>query len=192
MIGNDIIDIKEAKRSSNWERKGFMQKVFTVNEQRIITTSTNPFTVVWRLWSMKESAYKIYIQAGGDRFFNPTKFECTLYSLQNGQVKMNTTIFKTSTSINSNYIFSTATINNNDLDTCIFSLKQNNGAFQSNFMQHQVLNNFAEKNSLHFSELLIKKTETGVPTLFYKNKPLNTSISISHHGYYGAYTILKN
>ena len=63
-----------------------MQKIFTLKEQSIIATSADPFKTVWRLWSMKESAYKVFIQAGGIRFFNPTKIECSLHSLENGQV----------------------------------------------------------------------------------------------------------
>ena len=53
MVGNDIIDLNEARRSSNWERPGFVQKIFTAKEQSIIRDSIDPFTTVWHLWSMK-------------------------------------------------------------------------------------------------------------------------------------------
>ena len=192
MVGNDIIDINETRRSSNWERPRFMQKIFTIKEQSIISISNDPFTTVWHLWSMKESAYKVFIQAGGNRFFNPTKIECSLDSSKNGQVKIDTITLRTNTSINSNFIFSTATINNSDIDTCIFQLTENNSKQQSNFIHQQVLNNFAKKNSLNCAELLIQKTKTGVPTLHYKNKLLDKSISITHHGKYAAYSILKS
>lgn len=190
MVGNDIIDIHEARSSSNWERPGFMQKIFTIKEQSIITTSTDPFKTVWRLWSMKESAYKVFIQAGGARFFNPTKIECSLNSLESGQVKIATKTLKTATSINANYIFSTATFDNSNIDTCIFKLPENNIKKQSHFMHEQLLSNFAEKYSLNLAELLLEKSATGVPTLHYRKKLLNTSISITHHGKYGAYSIL--
>ncbi|MFT4754258.1 MAG: phosphopantetheinyl transferase (holo-ACP synthase) [Salibacteraceae bacterium] len=192
MLGNDIIDIKETKRSSNWERPRFMDKIFTKKEQSIISASVDPFTTVWHLWSMKESAYKVFIQAGGNRFFNPTKIECSLADAKNGQVEIDTIILKTSTLINSNYIFSTATIDTADIDTCIFQLTENNSRQQSNYMHQQVLNDFAKNNCLNREELVIQKTKTGVPILYYKNKPLGTSISITHHGKHGAYSILKN
>ena len=145
MVGNDIIDINETRRSSNWERPRFMQKIFTIKEQSIISISNDPFTTVWHLWSMKESAYKVFVQAGGNRFFNPTKIECSLDSSKNGQVKIDTITLRTNTSINSNFIFSIATINNPDIDTCIFQLTENNSKQQSNFIHQQVLNNFAKK-----------------------------------------------
>ena len=62
MIGTDIIDIVEAKKTSNWERPRFLEKLFTSNEQQLIHNSENKFVMVWRLWSMKEAAYKLYIQ----------------------------------------------------------------------------------------------------------------------------------
>jgi len=192
MVGNDIIDINETRRSSNWERPGFIQKIFTTYEQHIIHTSTDPFTTLWHLWSMKESAYKVFIQAGGNRFFNPTKIECRLESPQKGQVKINTTTIKTNTSINSNFIFSIASIDDHVIDTHIFQLSENNNKYQSYFMHQKVIKDFAKSNSLNSIDLKIQKTQTGLPTLHYKNKTLNTSLSITHHGNYGAYSISKN
>jgi len=192
VIGNDIIDINETRLFTNWKRPGFLQKIFTESEQEIIHASKDPFTLVWRLWSMKESAYKVYMQRGGSHFFSPTKIKCMLISHQKGEVTINSTTLNTNTTINSNYIFSTATINNPDIDTCIFQLTENNSKQQSNFIHQQVLNNFAKKNSLNCAELLIQKTKTGVPTLHYKNKLLDKSISITHHGNYAAYSILES
>ena len=43
MIGNDIVDLQLAKKQSNWQRKGFLDKQFTVSEQEEIARSKNPF-----------------------------------------------------------------------------------------------------------------------------------------------------
>jgi len=59
MIGNDIIDIAEAKEKSNWQRKGFFKKIFTKEEQSFILNSNNSELMVWLFWSMKESSYKV-------------------------------------------------------------------------------------------------------------------------------------
>ena len=76
MIGNDIVDLAKAKKDSNWQRKGFLDKLFTENEQQLIKTSENPEQMVWNLWSRKEAAYKIYNRQTGVRFFNPKVFVC--------------------------------------------------------------------------------------------------------------------
>ena len=36
MIGNDIVDLVQARFQSNWKRKGFVQKIFTQKEQELI------------------------------------------------------------------------------------------------------------------------------------------------------------
>ena len=59
MVGNDIVDLKHAALESNWQRKGFLNKVFTSSEKQYIQDAENPFQMVWLIWSMKESAYKI-------------------------------------------------------------------------------------------------------------------------------------
>lgn len=192
MVGNDIIDLNETRRSTNWERPRFMQKIFTPKEQFIITSSDDPFTTVWHLWSMKESAYKLFIQAGGARFYMPTKLVCTIDSLQSGRVRIDETSIKTETSVNSNYIFSTAALDSSEIETRIFQIAERNSKFQSTYMHQQVLKDFANNNSFNSTELHIQKSKTGVPTLFCKNKPLNSPLSISHHGNYGAYSILNN
>lgn len=192
MVGNDIVDINETRRATNWGRRGFVQKIFTPNEQSIINASTDPFTTVWQLWSMKESAYKVFIQAGGNRFFNPTKIECNLTALKNGQVKIDTMTLITATSINSNYIFSTAKLNNSGIKTRIFQLAKNNIKQQSYIIHQHILNDFAKNNHLNCKALSIQKSKTGVPIIYYKNKPVNTSLSITHHGKYGAYSMFTN
>ena len=78
MIGNDIVDIEEAKRMSNWQRPRFLEKIFTDKEQYLIKSSENPFILVWRFWSMKEAAYKLYTQLKPSRFYRPKSFECDI------------------------------------------------------------------------------------------------------------------
>lgn len=194
MIGNDIIDISEAKRiihksAVGWQRPGFLGKIFTQGEQLVISNSVDQFTMVWRLWSMKESAYKIYIQSGGERFYNPKKFECNIENSILGEVSFKGSTLKTTTSITSDYIFSTAILGKNDFETSIFLLPEKDAKQQSKFTHQKLLIDFAEKHSLELRELQINKTDAGVPQLHYKERPLSNSISITHHGKYGAYSV---
>ncbi len=78
MIGNDVVDLQLAKTQSNWQRKGFLEKQFTEEEQQTILNSENPFLQVWLFWSMKEAAYKCYVQEHQKRFFAPKKFKCKI------------------------------------------------------------------------------------------------------------------
>ena len=112
MIGNDIIDLQLAEVQSNWRRKGFLGKLFTEKEQKLILNSEDAFQTVWLFWSMKESAYKAYVQKFQHRFFDPKKFECAMTSSTTGIVDAGDACYMTSSQINSRRIFTEATVKN--------------------------------------------------------------------------------
>lgn len=78
MIGNDIIDLHLACQESNWQRKGYLSKIFTATEQEMIRQAPISSDMVWLLWSCKEAAYKIVNRMTNVRIYNPVKFSCTL------------------------------------------------------------------------------------------------------------------
>ena len=114
MIGNDIVDLKLASIESNWQRKGFLDKVFTKVEKNLILNSNESFKMVWLLWSMKESAYKVNVQQFEKRFFSPKKFECTLTSNRTGIVSIQNNKYITKSIITNNYLVTTSTLNYDD------------------------------------------------------------------------------
>jgi len=76
MIGNDVVDIAASRIESNWKRKGFLEKIFTKQEQELIKRASDPELYVWILWSMKEAAYKVYNRETGIRAFIPHELAC--------------------------------------------------------------------------------------------------------------------
>lgn len=195
MVGNDIIDIAATKRSKDpkglgWKRPGFVKKIFTESEQKLIVDSGDPFITVWQLWSMKESAYKIFIQAGGTPFYNPKRIECELEGL-NGKVEIEDLILETESIINENYIFSTAFSDNSEIKSSIFELPENDIQQQSDLIRQQLIKEFSKNNNINSDDLEIRKTESGVPLIYFKNEVLNVSNSITHHGKFGGYSYKK-
>lgn len=114
MIGNDVVDILQARIESNLNRKGFMQKLFTKEEQEIIAQSNNPEEMTWRLWSMKEAAYKIYNRETGIRAFMPLSLQCSIEDTIHGKVSCNGNTYFTETSITENSIHTVAVCNADD------------------------------------------------------------------------------
>lgn len=114
MIGNDIVDLALAKEESNWKRKGYLDKIFTVSEQLLIQKSTNQELAIWNLWSRKEAVYKIILQKGGKRGYYPIKIECLDLNLENGIVQFENQIFYTKTIVKNESIYSIAVQNVND------------------------------------------------------------------------------
>ena len=83
MIGNDIIDLQLARQESRWQRKGFLNKLFTAQEQEMILQAAVPETMVWLLWSCKEASYKIVNRRMPIRFYAPQQFVCLTLEYNN-------------------------------------------------------------------------------------------------------------
>lgn len=157
MIGNDVIDILQSRQESNWQRKGFIEKIFTVDEQLLIFKATNPEIMVWTLWSMKEAAYKIYNRQTKIREYIPKKLVCSIesqhHNIVKGKVSCLGNMYHTKTMLLKNNIHTVAVSILDDLNKIIE----------------------IEKKS-------IVKDKNGIP---YLDTPLQNTlqnVSISHHG----------
>ncbi len=153
MIGNDIVDLALARKESNWKRKGFIDKLFTLTEQALINSSINQEIMIWNLWSRKEAAYKIYNRQTGIRKYNPIQFECLDMSLEIGKVMFEKQLFYTKTQIVSEFVYSVAVVKTLDFDK-IKSIKRPFTIFKKN----------------------------GAPSYFDDNCLIEKPISITHHG----------
>jgi phosphopantetheinyl transferase (holo-ACP synthase) len=192
MIGNDLVDLNLAATESNWQRKGFLDKVFTEIEQDLIINSNDSFKMVWLLWSMKESAYKVYVQQFEKRFFAPQKFQCTFTSNTTGIVKIHQNEFITQSIITDKYIATTATLNYDEpLLVDNFHLKNSSYKSQHKNCYTKLKNILSNKMNLPLNEISIRKNNVGVPRIYFNDNMLQISFSISHHGNYGGYAILN-
>jgi phosphopantetheinyl transferase (holo-ACP synthase) len=183
LIGNDVIDLSLAKKESNWQRKGFLKKLFSNDEQQLILEALNSFEMVWRLWSMKEAAYKIFTQQYSVRFFAPKKFECKLMQDLNGVVCFKGQQFYTSSIINQHYIFTKAGFSKEETSY--------SGMVSPDQIDTMIKRKLNVLTSLKMSGIKQKKTKNGVPSYHYKTTLLTSSCSISHHGKYGVYSFLE-
>tara|TARA_B100000768_G_scaffold23039_1_gene20628 strand:+ start:3200 stop:3754 length:555 start_codon:yes stop_codon:yes gene_type:complete len=183
LIGNDIIDLSLAKTQSNLQRKGFLEKLFSSNEQQLILNAPNSFEMVWRLWSMKEAAYKIYTQQHSIRFFAPKKFECKLTQEFHGKICFKEQNFYSSSIINKDYIFTIANLKNEE--------RSYSEIMSPDQINRKIKNKLNDLTGLNISAIEQKKSINGAPSYHYKKNLLTSSCSISHHGKYGAYSFVK-
>ena len=181
MIGNDIIDLSVAKLESNWQRRGFLEKQFTEEEQQLILTASNPFVLVWKFWSMKEAAYKVYAQQNEVRFFAPKKFDCLLISEKEGLVNFKNQIFYTTSIITRDYIFTLATLDK--------AIKAYSKFVKPQFIDRMIKIKLEDLTAFSAKEIKQKK-KNRAPLYYYKNILLTKSCSISHHGSYGVFSLL--
>jgi phosphopantetheinyl transferase (holo-ACP synthase) len=128
LIGIDIVDLKQASTESNWQRKGFLNKLFTPPEQLLIVNYSRPEHMVWLLWTMKEAAYKIYSREFNIRSFAPSKLLCSIDQMNlkssKGKVTVSTTLIYTESSLQSEYICTRAAKTIDQLDQIKINLSK--------------------------------------------------------------------
>ncbi|WP_020606782.1 4'-phosphopantetheinyl transferase family protein [Spirosoma spitsbergense] len=197
MIGNDIVDRAQAKRESNWQRKGFLDKLFTPSEQQLIQRARDPECLVWTLWSMKESAYKATTRKTEKRVFNPTKISCTLEMWSDEAVDgfvVYEEEYRTRSLITPDYIASVAfSVHTLPIpNQVIIPFERIDYHHQSTQLRTSVLEHYATVSPVSEKKLQVCSDKNGSPILVIKD-PLQETvcipISISHHGHYGAFSI---
>ena len=190
MIGIDIIDIEETKKASNWERPRFLETLFTLNEQQLIHDSKNSFIMVWRLWSMKEAAYKLYTQIHLNRFYNPKQFECEING-KKSNVRYKDFLCFINTKVTTQYILSEASLRDCTMTSKCLKLASKDYNNQSRLTKEALIYSVSNQFSILKSKIRILKSELGVPSMYYNTEKLNIGISLSHHGEYGAYGFIE-
>lgn len=193
MIGNDIVDLKLAAKESNWQRPRFLQKLFTDHEQNLIRNAKDASNMLWRLWSMKESAYKVHVQQYDTRFFAPKKIACQHVSESSGLMCIDDELYATESKKVAAYVFSSAILakNNTAFSDYYFITKHASLIEQRQEIYHELKTIFSKKYRLTYDLLHIEKSVAGAPKVFYNNNRLDVSFSMTHHGKYAAISILN-
>ena len=163
MIGNDIVDLALARKESNWKRNGFLDKIFTENEQQLILNDANPEIMVWNLWSRKEAAYKIYNRETGIRGFFPIQLECFYENATLGTVSIKGKTYFTQSKIENDSIYTIAVVKK----------------------EH-----FKKIKSIDSAEEILKKN--GIPFIIDFDSKMEKPVSITHHGRFWRGVILIN
>lgn len=179
MIGNDIIDFEAAKKESNWRRDGYLNKLFSLEEQNFIKESTTPDAHVWSLWSMKEAVYKADFRRTLHYEYAPLKVTCTIIqqkdNILKGEWLYNKIKYFTLTKLFSNYLHTIACRWEKDFSFLkIIEVKD----YPENYPV------YLKKNKLISSEEFFVKSNHGVPNLVNVEKEKIYPMSISHHGRY--------
>ncbi len=121
MIGNDIVDMEQAEQDSNWKRPGYLDKLFTSEEQFLISSAIQPDIMVWLLWTMKESAYKIESKTNKLQEFAPVKLICNNLIIHEntatGNVTYGNQVYFTKSTLLAEYIHTIAALTNEELNT---------------------------------------------------------------------------
>jgi phosphopantetheine--protein transferase-like protein len=188
MIGNDIVDLKTI--SAKWQCHRFLNKVFTSEEQQHIKEARDKHLLVWRLWSMKEAAYKNYLQHYSTRFFNPKRITCQIINDAKGLATIDGVTSFTYSAKTNDYVHTIATFADDVPEIIkIYRTSRTDRQTQSAFIKDKLIKSISNKTGMMNDQLSIKKSPIGVPLIYFKSKPLNVAFSLSHCGRFGGYAI---
>ncbi|MCK0123286.1 4'-phosphopantetheinyl transferase superfamily protein [Gelidibacter sp. F2691] len=188
MIGNDIVDLEFAKRNSRWQEQRFLNKLFTIEEQDFIRSDDQQFQNIWRLWTMKESVYKITSRAEGKIRFNPTDFKCIVLDSNQGQVFYKNQSIATATTTDQSFIQTTACLTPQWISKLFQSSSLDYPTQHSESIQQAIKAYSTYKNVLDTAVSVIKNSR-GIPQLYMNGHLQEEELSLTHHGHYGAFAI---
>jgi len=193
MIGNDIVDLEFAKRNSRWQEQRFLDKLFTTEEQDFVHSDQQKFQNIWRLWTMKESVYKIISRAEETIRFNPTDFKCTVLDSNRGHVIYKNQSIATSTTTDKSFIQTTTCLNPQWISKLFQFSNLDYPTQHSESVQQAIKAYSTYKNVLDTSVAVIKNSR-GIPQLYMNGHLQPEQLSLTHHGLYGAcaFSVLKS
>jgi len=174
IIGNDLIDLEIALDKPRRNNDRFLSKVFSDNEISQIHSYSNPELAIWKMWSMKEAAYKAH-----QRLFqisarlDPVTYECDLDNLS---VSKNQNIYIIKSVQDENHIYSWLEFKN--LDHIKISYSTN---YKSEFLKE-----FSIRTGHDLQNIEFRKNKLGIPELLLQNTGTSLPISITHHGRFAA------
>jgi phosphopantetheinyl transferase (holo-ACP synthase) len=175
MLGNDVIDLQQANLESNWQRKGYLCKICTLEEQQLILNSNDPFSSFWLLWSMKEAAYKVVNRLRGERNFNPVNFVCQ--QIERAATDVTAVVLYEEfqlfirAELDAHFIHSKAVRAQADF-AGLSSLKMQTGA------------DYVERFNAISEAYLLKKNALGLPEIIERSTGKKYVATVSHHGRY--------
>jgi len=174
IIGNDLIDLEIALDKPRINNDRFLSKVFSDNEIEQIRLHSQPELAIWKIWSMKEAAYKAH-----QRLFHiparldPVTYECDLDNLS---VSKNQNIYIIKSVQDENQIYSWIEFKNLDHIKLPYST-----SYKSEFLLQ-----FSIQTKINFQDIELRKNNLGIPELFLKNTGTCLPLSITHHGRFAA------
>ncbi len=187
----DLVDWAQAKAESNWRRKGFLLKIFSAQEQQLILQSSDPDRMVWILWSMKESVYKLSLTHNQKRRYAPSTLECQIISSSSetvwGRVTTGEMTYLTQSLITSEYVVTNASVTDEWAKSILVSFENTSYPCQHQTMLQRIQSYLTQ----HFEctePWLINKTPQGITSFSSSHQQL--LVPCTHHGHFGAFVVV--
>lgn len=188
MIGNDVVDLRLARSQSNWQRTGFLEKVFTSCEQQVIRRAGDKDRAVWLMWSMKEAAYKAHQRRFGlPRKLNWNSLECRVGSFRRsctpGVVTIDEILYYSFSRVTAEVIHTFAA---GEKNLPVRSRLLETGSRE---IREKLLAEMAMLLGLPKRKISLVKDPQGIPHICLRDTRFHSPFSLSGHGRFGAFSV---
>lgn len=168
MIGNDIVDLQWANKRSRSLEKRYWEKILTQHESDLYLGGRIEHELLWVIWGLKESAYKLERRFGRSRLFCPKDYTV---DLEAERVRGKQELLRGSWIQTKNFVHVTC--------------------WRPSASQPGYWIDYWNAPLPAFTRLWTwKKEENGALSAFIQNSSQGLSVSKSHHGRYLAYAWL--
>lgn len=141
---------------------------------------------------MKESAYKAHLRKYKKPFFAPLKIACDFDPEGTGKILIDDAVYAANTIVREDFIYTVAVTDlSREYTGKIQKVVDTSYTNLHNKSYQDVINIGSVQFHEHVNTIEIKKDEYGIPRIFIDNKEQPLIFSITHHGKYYAYVILK-
>ena len=188
MVGNDVVDLARVDKNA-WKRNRFLQKVLVSSEMKMLTDSSDPGSFLWRLWSMKESAYKLHFRTTLRRSLNPTHYVCEVFGETEGRVHIGSSVYSTRSLQDGNCVHTLAFRPQSITQLTCGTVKSSSAGSLRNKIINDLIHSYSLRFDLPVEAIAFKKDENGLPFLNDLSSGQKEPCSISHHGEFGAYAL---
>jgi phosphopantetheinyl transferase (holo-ACP synthase) len=198
-IGNDIVAYKHIRCLEKWKDHHFLNKILLADEQKQLQFQKNKDAYLWKLWTLKEAAYKLSCFLGNRSKFHALDFtvECNYlikdadihivneypFYIENkipqisSKVYFQDHIFIGNSFITHQFVHSAVTNMLNE-NTVYNAIAQHSNYNKNDFSNEVRLFTIAELAKQNIFTQEIKKTIDGIPFIEHNGK--QSFISLSH------------
>jgi phosphopantetheinyl transferase (holo-ACP synthase) len=189
MIGNDIVDLAVARRESRWQRRGYLDKLFTAGEQLLIRQAPDPERQLWLLWTCKEAAYKAWSTEFEQRCFAPRRLEIqhwttiTPHNSYRTQVRTAERTYTVHAETTADYVRAATQLAPVVLQqqTQYYYPHRNTRKISAE-LRKRARQSCALRYDWSEADIHISQNELGRPILHYQGSPTDIYLSWAHHG----------
>ncbi|MDG2307868.1 MAG: 4'-phosphopantetheinyl transferase superfamily protein [Candidatus Binatia bacterium] len=185
MIGNDIVDFEDPEAQPTGTHPRFDQRAFSDDERKAILQSGDSVRERWVLWAAKEAAYKLLRATDPTTVFSPPRFEVTRAGPSRASVRFGDRILSVDLEIRRGSVHAVA--RSEGRRRIVSATARHHGADPSRSVRALAIDAVAPYLGAAPEELRIEREQGRPPVLFDKDQPIDSALSLSHHGRFVAF-----